>query len=246
MKVSCLFIFTPLFMFILYNLCPIQTYAVDDVLIKLHYTPRPPYVFLENNKVQGLFATPAEKVFNKAKIKFIWTQTPINRQLTILKENKGLDCTIGYFKNTERAVFANFTNPIYRSKPMAVLANLDINIDKNTTFKKLLTNSKNIILLKENYSYGEDIDKLLADHRPNTYVTAAEASQMVQMIKMRSHYFMIASQEEIDYYLEQKEFIKKGEVQVVKFKDVPQGLYRHIMCSKAVNEKIINRLNKVI
>jgi polar amino acid transport system substrate-binding protein len=192
--------------------------GAESISINLHYTLRPPYIELSNSKVTGLFATPAEEAFRKARINFTWTQTPLNRQLIILKENKGHDCAVGYFKNSERESFAIFTRPIYHSKPMVVVANLDIKHSKTTTFRELATNPENIFLMKENYSYGEDLDKLIKVLRPNKYITNAEAPQMLQMIKVRSHYLMMASQEEMDYYLDKQSVIDRKDIQMISLR----------------------------
>lgn len=220
--------------------------AEDSININLHYSIRPPYFEIIDNKLTGLTASPVEAAFKKAKINFTWTQTPLNRQLSILKENTGYDCSAGYFKNSERDKYALFSNPILHSRPFIVIANKDVKHSKITTFHELASNPENVFLMKENYTYGEEIDRQLVILKPNKYMTSSEAPQMLQMIKLRSHYLMMATQEEMDFYIEKTNIIDKKDIQILSLSDFPKGLPRRIMCSKKVGNLIIEKLNRVI
>lgn len=223
-----------------------STLLYSKEMITLHYMPRPPFAMSSGNTVEGLYATPAANAFNKANIPFQWAETPVNRQFNILKENRGLDCAIGFFKKPDRELFVNFTKPYYKGKPGAVLANIDIDYKPDYTFRKFLSSPKNIVLMKDNFSYGKIADELILELKPNKYITTTENSQMVQMIKMRSHYYMIATLEELDYFMEKNSFVKDKDIKILTFKDMPISELRYIICSKNVSKSVIDKLNQAI
>lgn len=223
-----------------------DNFVSSSEMITLHYMPRPPYAMKKGDTVEGLYATPAAEAFTKAHIPFQWAETPVNRQFNILKDNRGLDCAIGFFKKPERELFVNFTKPYYKGKEGAVLANIEIDYKPDYSFRKFLASPKNIILMKDNFSYGKVADEIIQELKPNKYITTTENSQMVQMIKMRSNYYMMATMEELDYFMEKNSFVKDKDIRLLTFKDMPPSELRYIICSKKVDKSIIEKLNNVI
>ncbi len=220
--------------------------ADESAIVRLHFTDRPPYSVPTNDgNAKGLYADPSSAAFKKAGVPFKWEQTPYNRQQTLLKENKNpgqdMHCAIGYFRTPEREVYAKFTEAVYRSKPMVAIANLQLK--EVPTFEQML--KQYTIVVKESYSYGADVDAMIKQLKPKQVVTPGQPSQVYQMIVGGRADYMIASQEEVDYYV-QTGVVDATKVKILVFPDMPRGLYRHIICSKSVSDDIINRLNKVI
>lgn len=220
--------------------------AMAQEPITLSYNDRPPYIIaLPDGSVGGLTASPAAQAFKGAGIPFVWKKIPTNRQLAILKENVGRDCAIGWFKNAEREQYAKFTKPIYRDRPTVLVANREFVAAPNETLQGMLARKDVRVLVKDKFSYGPYIDGLLAAMKPQTVITTNENLQMVEMIRARRADFMFAAEEEARYLIEQAGF-KTHDFRVVRPPDMPPGEKRYIICSKLVEDDVIQRLNAAI
>lgn len=214
--------------------------------ITVAYNERPPYLVSNpDGTVSGLTATPVANAFHQAQIPFVWEKNPTNRQLQILKESGGMYCAVGWFKNPAREKFAKFTKAVYRDKPSIVIANLNFSAPPDTSLAEILTRPDVHVLVKDQYSYGPYVDGLFARLKPALVQTTAENINMIRMIKVGRADFMLASEEEASYFVEQAGFSVK-DFQLLKFKDMPAGEKRYLMCSKDVPDELINQLNKAI
>jgi len=220
--------------------------APSDNFITLHYNERPPYLVTLENGVGGLTGEPATIVFEKSGIPFEWTQTPSKRQIYLLQQNKGRDCLVGWFKNQEREDFAKYTLPIYWDKPQIALARADNdNVSVDATVTELFADSTLNLLVKDGYSYGDYIDGKVKEYNPNRTVTTVENSEMLKMIHARhADYFFIAP-EEADGLIMSSQFDLQ-DFKLIKFRDIPSGEKRYILCSMQVEDTIIERLNATI
>lgn len=234
---------------ILVLLASIQLLAKENSEpIYLHYPDRAPYAMTtKDGKATGLFSTPAGNAFKKAHLPFVWVKTPINRQFLLLKENTAegdeRHCAVGFYKTAEREQYAKFTKPYYKSQGLVAIANKSIKKEKFKTFEEFMKN--HTILLKENYSYGPEVDGFLQKLKPNKVTTSGEAEQMIQMITQGHGDFMVISREEINYYFN-KGSAKKSKLHVMTFPDLPKGLFRYMMCSQSVSNKTLAKLNRSI
>jgi uncharacterized protein (TIGR02285 family) len=219
--------------------------APPNETIHLHFSDRPPYAMSgPGGEPSGVVATIAAKVFRQAKIPFVWEKTPVNRQFAILKENKGLNCAIGFEKTEERERFGKFTEPVYISQPFIAITSLKVKEKSGVTLTHLL--SKYSVLVKENYTQGAVITQLIANS-PNKYVTSVESPQMVQMIaraRARAD-FMLISNDELEYYVAHG-VINSRDIHVLMLSDVNLRFHRRIMCSKSVSDQVIKKLDRVI
>lgn len=216
--------------------------------IFLHYAERPPYaITVSEGHVTGLFSTPMEKAFKKAKIPFVWVKTPINRQFLLMKENttpgSERHCAVGYYKTPEREKTTKFTRAYYQTQGLVVIAGLKIKKNNIKTFKKFMKTYS--IVIKENYSYGPQVDEFLKKIKPNTITTSGEAPQMIDMVTQGHGDYMVVSREEINYYFK-KGYAKKDKLHVYTFPDLTKSLYRYVMCSKSVSDKTLAKINAAI
>lgn len=212
--------------------------------ITLHFNERPPYmVAATDGTATGLSATPARQAFAAAGIAVRWAQTPTTRQLSVIRDNEGLDCAIGWFRKPDREAFAKFSKPIYRDRPTVVLAHADFVAERRLA--DLLRRPGVTVLVKDNYSYGAMIDALLAEKRAFVLSTTAENQQMLRMVAERRVDMMFAAEEEAQHLLGQAGIAARG-VQMLRFEDVPVGERRHLMCSKRVPDALLERLNAAL
>lgn len=215
-------------------------------LITLHYNERPPYLITTENGVGGLTGEPATLVFKMSHIPYRWQQTPSKRQIYLLEQNRGRDCTVGWFKNIEREKFAKYTLPIYQDMPQIALARADNdNMPLETTVDDIFSDPRLNLLVKDGYSYGDYIDGKIEEYNPIRTVTTVENSEMLRMVyAKRADYFFIAP-EEANGLITASDFDLQ-DFKFVHFRDIPSGELRYILCSKQVEDSIIDRLNAAI
>ncbi len=211
--------------------------------IVLHYVDRPPYALTQpNGEPTGLVATPAAQVLKKAKIPFVWSKTPINRQFAMIKENKGPHCALGMEQTASRSEFAKFTDPVYISQPLVAIIHPRVTEKRGVSFATML--SKYTILVKENYTLGDEITAMVLKS-PNKKLTTQESSQMVQMIALGRDDFMMISNDEVEYYIQQGVLNPKG-IRLMELPGAKKRFTRRMMCSKSVDDKVIQKLNRAI
>jgi uncharacterized protein (TIGR02285 family) len=217
-----------------------------DNSITLHYNERPPYLVTTDSGVGGLTGDPATMIFERSNIPYKWVQTPSKRQIYLLEQNRGKDCAVGWFKNVEREKFAKYTLPIYQDMPQVALARADNNnIPIDNTVDDIFSKTKLNLLVKDGYSYGDFLDGKIKEHNPTRTVTTVENSEMLKMVYARhADYFFIAP-EEANGLITSSDFDLQ-DFKFVHFRDIPSGEQRYILCSKQVEESIIERLNAAI
>jgi len=216
--------------------------------IELYWFDRPPYMVAlpGGDEVAGLTATPAAQAFRTAGIRFRWVSLPTMRQLVTLKDSGHPACAVGWLKNAEREQQFKFTAPIYRDRPTVALARADYLPAE--TLAGTLRQPGTSILIKDGFSYGPLIDQLLVQIRPERVVTSAENLAMTNMIAAHRASLMFAAEEEASYLLAQAEHEARlpYPLKIVRFADLPPGERRHILCSKATPDALLERLNKAI
>ena len=214
--------------------------------LALYFFDRPPYVAQRpgSDDVSGLTATPAAQAFKAAGIPFRWVEMPTVRQLVTLKDSPQPACAVGWFKNPDRELHFKFSKPIYRDRPTVGLAHADYRAT-NATLADTLRQPGLQVLVKDGFSYGPLIDNLLAQSKVERVVTSTESVAMVHMVAAQRAHFMFAAEEEAAYLVEQAG-VPAQQLRVQHFADLPPGERRYILCSKAVPDETIERLNKAI
>ncbi|CAN7518580.1 transporter substrate-binding domain-containing protein [Pseudoduganella sp. LjRoot289] len=210
------------------------------------YNDRPPYQQQTvGGAPSGLTGTPAVAAFQDAGIDVVWTQVPSNRQLAMVKDPAARSCALGWFRTPERERYAKFTKAIYRDKDWVLLARADFDAGEGITLEVLLQRPSTRVLVKDNYSYGAQIDEMMARLKPNLALSTGSPAQMLQSVSAGAVDFMFASQEEAQYLLGHGGEPAKN-LRILKPRDMPRGGERYIMCGKGVPDEVIDRLNKAI
>ena len=201
---------------------PCTALAQTTQPITLHYIQRPPYMMASGDGLVGLTGLPSYLAFKHAQVPVVLQETPFARQLRYVETNSGQDCMIGIFKKPEREVFAKFTKPVYQDQPQVILT-AAANAPRFSAFNSVVDvfNDKSMVLeVKLAYSYGTTLDALITRYEPTAPEEAAVA---------------IAA---AGYAL--------NDFTQIKFKNMPDGEYRHLMCSKNVPDAVIQKLNAAI
>lgn len=215
--------------------------------ITLHYIQRPPYMTPSGDGLVGLTGGPTVLAFKNANVPFVLTETPFARQLHMLETNSGQDCMIGMFKKPERELFAKFTKPVYQDQPQVIFT-AAANAPRFAKFNSVvdLFNDKSMTLLvKLRYSYGVSLDAMIERYQPTISKTTDENLLMIKTIKFKLADYMFMAPEEAAAAVVAAGFTD-SDFKQIKFKNMPDGEYRRIMCSKSVPDDVIAKLNAAI
>ena len=215
--------------------------------VTLHYIQRPPYMMGSPDGLVGLTGSPSYLAFKNAHVPVVLEETPFARQLLMLEANSGQDCMIGMFKTPERAVFAKYSKPVYQDRPQILLttsANAP-NVSRFESLSDLFGDKSLVMLVKLGYSYSGSLDALIERYQPKRIKTADENLLMIKAIKMHMADYMFMAPEEAAAAIGAAGF-DPADFKQVKLKSMPDGDYRHIMCSKKVPDEVINKLNAAI
>lgn len=218
----------------------------DTAAITLVYHERQPfYLTGPDNTLTGLVGKPAVSVFEKSGLDYTLLIMPPSRVLKTIKTNSERICGVGWFTTYERQLYASFTEPVYRDRPITALTRTNnSHLAPDLTLTQLLTTPNLNLLVKKGYSYGSKIDEEIKEHSPVIIQTTGDTEQMLDMIATgRADYFFIAAEAAEILIAESK---TPELFRTIKLSDMPLGNSRHIMCSKQVTEAEIERLNQAI
>ena len=226
---------------------PCTALAQTTQPITLHYIQRPPYMMASGDGLVGLTGLPSYLAFKHAQIPVVLQETPFARQLRYVETNSGQDCMIGMFKKPEREVFAKFTKPVYQDQPQVILT-AAANAPRFSAFNSVVDvfNDKSMVLeVKLAYSYGTTLDALITRYEPTVIKTTDENLLMIKSLKLRMADYMFMAPEEAAVAIAAAGYALNDFTQI-KFKNMPDGEYRHLMCSKNVPDAVIQKLNAAI
>lgn len=231
-------------MFNLPNIILSQSLDVEEIII--HYNERPPYMFKDDGEVEGLTANPVNTVFNKVGLPYRWVKTSSKKQMVLLEKDKGRNCLVGWFKNSEREKFAKYTHHIYQDRPQIAITRMDNKkIKEQITVDEILANPDLVLLTKEGYSYGQYLDKKFDIHKPNKLDIVEDSTVMLKLLYMkRSDYFFVAP-EEAEGLIKAAGYSRE-DFRFISFPDMPSGEKRYILLSQQIEDFIIDELNLAI
>jgi ABC-type amino acid transport substrate-binding protein len=212
----------------------------------IYYHERAPYSTKQpDGSVRGVLADITDEIMKTAGIAFRWRDLPSARQIEVIKRNDAPACAIGWFKRPDREAFAKFTAPIYHDPPTVVVARADDGRFAGTPTIDTLFHDKSLLLLiKTGYSYGAEIDAKMASEAPNLRRDPSDNRAMVVMLSRKRVDYMIMAEEEAKVLLADPE-LGKG-IAIYHLGSAPPGELRYLMCSRAVPDALIARINQAI
>lgn len=212
----------------------------------LHYQERAPYSSTQaDGSVSGLTATTAAQALQRAGVAFAWARTPGQRQLALIQEGEGLHCGLGWFRNAERAALGKFSKPLYRDRPFVALTRADSRLQSGMRGEDAMAAPGEVLLIKEGWSYGPQLDPLIARRAVPPLKTSAETAQMVRMLLAGRATWMIAATEEVQV-LRMEAGASGATLRAVSFADLPGGETRHLYCNRAVPDTWLARIDQAL
>ena len=218
----------------------LATQVAGAQTLTLHYQERPPYSSARpDGGVDGLVATPAAAALQRAGIDFRWTLTPSQRQLALIQSGQGLHCGIGWFRSDERAARGRFSAPLYRDQPLGAIVREEFAPSAPVRVADWLADPRLRLLIKEGYSYGEVVDRLIAGAVAAPARTSVDPLQMGRMRRSGRADWMIVAPEEAAV-------LGGAGLRLVTFSDVPVGPARHLYCSTDVPSAWLARIDRAL
>lgn len=211
--------------------------------LTVHFHERPPYYQSTPNAVPtGLVADPVVKSFTRLLLTIRYQQTPAKRQLQILRDNQGRDCAIGWFKNAERESWLRYSEPIYRDKPLIVVARRDEQrLPTPLTLKRLFSQPL-VWLKKSGYSYGAVIDQESRQSLVQIDERSIDSPSMLHLLVRKRADFVLMAPEEF-LQLSTQHALMQESLQTRVLADPLPGEQRYLVCSRQVEPELLQQFN---
>lgn len=207
---------------------------------------RPPFYIVTTDPPSGLLVEPTRQVFETAGIPFSWNISSPQGSLIEVERNTKPICATGWFRNKQRERFARYTEPFFQDATRVVVFRLDDPaVLRYNSFRELFEDKLLRVGLKEGYSYGKYIDRLLKMNQPQNLRSGESASAMLGMLLNRQFDYFLLNEDEIAHLLEQDSHLAKS-VSTRRMGDSTPGSMRHILCSMKTDEKLIEQLDASI
>jgi polar amino acid transport system substrate-binding protein len=221
--------------------------AMSEEILTLYYYERPPFLAYQANEgVTGSIGNRVTDLFLKAGITVSWQLLPAKRQLNLLRMEAANACGVGWYRNEQRAAFAQFSHPIYRDRGTVVIARLPTAATQDKTLAGLLQEQSILLLLKDGLTYGKRVARMIQAAKSRIEEVTVGQREMVRMIANGRANMMFATREEADMLLKGQEWGAAGP-QLLTFPDLPAaGEPRYLMCGGGVSRDTMAAINNAI
>lgn len=214
--------------------------------ITVYYIHRPPYYINTGNITpSGFIINIGIMIFKQAGLSCQFVELPPKRILQEIRQQE-YACSIGWFKNPERMVFAAFSQPIYQNQPtiMVMRQGYEYGLPAKPTLQQVME-SPLVLGVINGFSYGSKIDDAISRFKPSIYGISGDSENLLKMISMNRLDYVFMAPEEANFFIS-RDFLLKSGLQIVAIADEPEGNYRYIMFSKGVPRQIIDRIDAAI
>merc|ERR1711916_50895 len=100
------------------------------------------FIKKQNNTISGIVADPAIKALDKLNINYTLHEEPLKNQIVYMKTMDSEICAIGWFKNDEMNDLVNYSDSIYKDKPLGIITQKKYKIEENTHIDKFIKERK--------------------------------------------------------------------------------------------------------
>lgn len=220
--------------------------AVDEM--HLYYYERPPITYTENGQPAGDYIATLAPLLALAGITARYESVPAQRIFAELKANKTAFCSMGWFKTEARQQFAQFSTPYGSDIPLLVLTQHSqaAELERLGSLETLLQNRRRQLVFTQNFSAGEQLDKLIAKTKtpiepqrlPDREALFARLlAEPLRYTLMRPQVFAYEARR-------RPELARK--LTLMQFPDMPRTLPYYLMCSLRTDPGLLERLNREI
>lgn len=214
--------------------------------LTLYFHEQRPYYMSYQDDVHGLVADNVNLALNNAGIAFTWEEIPVARQLDLIGENSSPSCAVGWLKTEARERLGTFTKAVYQGKPHVVVTRADNEaLTDGISLENLLGQWQLRLLVKSDHPYASVLDSVMQGRKIWTIPTTTDNYSMLKMIRNhRADYCFMPEEEVGDLLLFSN--LNKADYKIIHITGMPRGNNRYMLCSKKVEEEVIDRMNTAI
>ncbi len=205
-------------------------YAED---ITVFYYERPPFYFTNKERSAAGILVDKVRKLKSPKYNIIFKVFPPKRQVLAIESGNKNVCGLGWFKNENRLKNGTFSSKIYTDEPLGLAIHKNFGSYKSISVKDVFSNSTFDFLKKNSFIYGENIEKVEAKLKPNTYIVSSSIVTMLEMIAIREKYYTLIDKIEVDYILSLKPALKDSLI-FIPIDEIKDGNTRYLYCSKNI------------
>lgn len=211
--------------------------------LTMAYAHRPGYADMVDGKPKGISIEIAARAIKAARMDVSWELMVQPRQMAILQRAAPNFCAIGLFKTPEREAFAKYSNAYYRDQPLVIVAfhGAAARLRGKPSFAQLLQDRNLELGLLDSLSYGVVVDDMLKA-RGGVRQIEGKIEQVFKMVAVGRIDYTIASPEEVEPIMTMAG-VTRDQIAILDYPDLPDGNLRYFLCSKAVDQSVIDRLN---
>ncbi|WCL53927.1 substrate-binding periplasmic protein [Gimibacter soli] len=224
---------------------PLQ--AADPLTIA--YPERKPYHYTdEHGTPTGLLTDVLKKALVAAEIEARFVVMPTQRALALVRQTDPI-CSISWFKTPDRQPYARFSIPIWQDAPHVLVARAEHRdlLSRFSLMRDIHFDTPVRIGVIDNVSYGPFLDDIFRlQGRGFTLVKLVNNdANMYRMLDQGRFDLMVASELDLAAGLAAAE-LPTTHVAAQSYPDIPPGGKRRMMCSKAVDAALIDRLDAAL
>lgn len=230
---------------------PAKSKAADQRLdqagpLTLYFHEQRPYYMSYQDDVHGLVADNVNLALNSAGITFTWEEIPAARQLDLIRENSSRSCAVGWLKTEARERLGKFTKAVYQGKPHVVVTRPGNQLlTDGISLDSLLNHWQLRLLVKSDHPYAPVLDSVLQGKKIWTIPTTTDNYSMLKMIRNhRADYCFMPEEEVGDLLLFSN--LNKADFKIIHITGMPRRNNRYVLCSKKVEDEVIDRMNFAI
>ncbi|MFH1034496.1 MAG: transporter substrate-binding domain-containing protein [Pseudomonadota bacterium] len=216
--------------------------------LAVYFFSRPPFYISGSQPgpaCRGLVLERTCRVLEEAGIAYYLQELPVKRSLQEIKRGQ-YGCGVGWYKLAPRLAFANFSLPLFRGLPLAIIINRRRagELPVRPTLEQVLRSPLNRGVVA-GYSYGQWADSQLASLHPSTVSVSGTSANMLRMVASGRCDYWLINTEEARWLLDHHPHLAHA-LEFRPLADAPPGENRHLMCSKSVPLEVLRRIDRAI
>lgn len=214
--------------------------------LTIYYFPRPPFYLTDDDgHATGLLVELTRAILARAGISCNFIAMPSKRVLMMLRQG-ATGCGVGWLRTPSRETYAVFSRPIHRDTPMVALMRPEkaAQLPPQASLAGLLSSGL-VLGVVDGFSYGDQVDRMIARANPARQLVTGEVSRLMRMTIADRCDWMLTNRLEARWQMDHDPALGQG-LRVVDLPDAPPGNLRYLMCSPNLAGEVMERIDRAI
>ncbi len=209
-------------------------------IMPVYYDERPPYFITKTTgQPQGILVSVTQEIFEKAGIDFVWYRMPTKRILETMNAPDARGCSPGWYQSADRLKTYKFTKAIYMGHPQIAVLGPGVEMPAPPAAANLMAGPA-ILIKKDGLRFSDAIEQLISRRdQKKVHSVTFSAADLPRVVAEGQNFFTILPSEQLPGILDTR-------LRIVVLSDIPETAERFIMCSTAVGDDVIKRLDTAI